>query len=70
MQPFLSLKEHHFKHIGIDRRIIFKWTLRKYGGRLWPGFIWLRMVTSGKALAGSHENDTEPSASIKCREFH
>jgi hypothetical protein len=27
-----------------------KWILRKYGGRVWTGFIWLRIGTGGRFL--------------------
>jgi hypothetical protein len=27
----------------IDGRIILKWFVRRYGGRVWTGFIWLRI---------------------------
>jgi hypothetical protein len=36
------------KYIGIGERIILKWILRKLGGRISNGFIWLRMGTTGR----------------------
>jgi hypothetical protein len=33
-----------------DCRIILEWILGKYDGRLWAGFIWLRIGTSGGSL--------------------
>jgi hypothetical protein len=35
---------------GVDRRIILEWILGKYGGKLWSGFIYLRIGTSGGVL--------------------
>jgi hypothetical protein len=34
----------------MDERIVLEWILRGEGGKLWTGFIWLRMGTSGKLL--------------------
>jgi hypothetical protein len=34
-------------YITVDGRIILKWILGKQGGRLWTGFIWFRIETSG-----------------------
>jgi hypothetical protein len=31
-------------------RIILEWILRKHGRRVWTGFIWLRIGTSGRFL--------------------
>jgi hypothetical protein len=28
-------------------KIILKWILKEWGGRMWVGFIWLRTGTSG-----------------------
>jgi hypothetical protein len=39
-----------FKDVGIDRRIILKRFLKKYNGRAWTGFIWLRIGTSDDFL--------------------
>jgi hypothetical protein len=36
----------HSEGVGIDGRIILKWILRKMCGKLWTGFIWLRIGTS------------------------
>jgi hypothetical protein len=32
-------------YVGLDKRIILKWTLKKYGVRVWAGFIGLRIGT-------------------------
>jgi hypothetical protein len=31
-------------------RIVLKFTLKKKSGRLWTGFIWLRIWTNGRLL--------------------
>jgi len=36
--------------LGLDRRIILEWVLEKYGGKLWTGFISLRIGTGGGLL--------------------
>jgi hypothetical protein len=37
---FESLKGRgHSEELGVDGRIILKWILRKYGGRVWGGFM-------------------------------
>jgi len=36
--------------LGVDGKIILKCILGKYGGRVWTGFIWLRIWTSGAPL--------------------
>jgi hypothetical protein len=35
---------------GVDRRTISKEILGKQGRRLWTGFIWLRIGSSGRLL--------------------
>jgi hypothetical protein len=36
----------HLEYLGIARRIILEWILKKQGVRLWSGFMWLRMGSS------------------------
>jgi hypothetical protein len=48
-------------NLGVDCRIILEWSLDKYGGKVWIGFIWLRIET----VAGSCEHDNEPSGSVR-----
>jgi hypothetical protein len=34
----------------VDGRIILEWILKKWGEKVWTGFIWLRMGSSGELL--------------------
>jgi hypothetical protein len=36
--------------MGVDRRIILKWILGKWGYRVWIEFTWLRIQTGGGLL--------------------
>jgi hypothetical protein len=46
-----SLKEtDHFRDIGVDRRIILQWILRRQGLKMWTGLIWLKIGSSGRFL--------------------
>jgi hypothetical protein len=39
-----NLKERdHLEDVGVGRRIILKVILKKWDGRTWIGFLWLRM---------------------------
>jgi hypothetical protein len=39
-----SLNERdHFKDLGVERKIILKWILRKYDNRAWSKFISLKI---------------------------
>jgi hypothetical protein len=40
----------HSEDLGIDRKVILGWILRKERGEVWTGFIWLRVGTSGRLL--------------------
>jgi hypothetical protein len=35
---------------GIDGKIVLKYILNKYSVRMWTGFIWLKIGTSGGVL--------------------
>jgi hypothetical protein len=37
-------------YLAIDRRTILDWTLKKYGEKVWTGYILLRIETSGGIL--------------------
>jgi hypothetical protein len=48
---FENLKgRNHLEDLGFNEGIILKWILGKYGGKVWIGFIWLRIGTSGGLL--------------------
>jgi hypothetical protein len=36
--------------LGVDGEIILEWILGKECGKLWTGFIWLRIGTNGGLL--------------------
>jgi hypothetical protein len=36
--------------LGANVNIILEWILRKHGGKLWTGFIWLRIGTGDGLL--------------------
>jgi hypothetical protein len=41
-----SLEEgDHSQDLGVDGRIILEWMLGKSAGKVWAGFIWLRIGT-------------------------
>jgi hypothetical protein len=40
----------NLEDLGVDGRIIFEWSLGKYGGKVWTGFICPRTGTSGVLL--------------------
>jgi hypothetical protein len=46
--------------LDVDGKIILKWILYKYGGKVWTGFFWLRI----EMLIGSYEYTL-----LKCSEF-
>ena len=46
-----SLRERDLvEDLGTVERIISIQILKKYGGRIWTGLIWLRIETSGRLL--------------------
>jgi hypothetical protein len=48
--PNLKGKDRLEDAHGRDGRIILEWILEKQGGKLWIGFIWLKIGTSGRLL--------------------
>jgi hypothetical protein len=43
-------RRDHLQYLVVDRMIILKWILGKYGGKEWTGFIWLRIGISSELL--------------------
>jgi hypothetical protein len=41
---------NHSEDLGADVKIILEWILEKYGGKVWPECIWLRIGTNGGLL--------------------
>jgi hypothetical protein len=37
-------------NLGTDMKVILKWILGNWGGKVWTDFIWLRTGTSGGQL--------------------
>lgn len=37
-------------NLDVGEKIIIKWTLKEYSVRLWAGFGWLRIESSGRSL--------------------
>jgi hypothetical protein len=40
----------HSEDVGLEGRIMLEWFLRKYGGKVWIGHIWLKIGTSSGLL--------------------
>jgi len=40
----------HLDDLCVDERIILEWILGSWGGKMWTGFVWLRIGTNGKLL--------------------
>jgi hypothetical protein len=57
--------EDNLEDPEVDGRIILEWILEKRSVRMWTGFIWVKVATSGGLL----EYSNEPSGSIKGGEF-
>jgi hypothetical protein len=37
-------------NLDVGRKIILEWIFKKWGLRMWIGFIWIRIGTSGRLL--------------------
>jgi hypothetical protein len=49
-----NLKERdHLEELGIDVKVILEWILGKWGGKMWIGFIWLRIRKQWRALVNT-----------------
>jgi hypothetical protein len=46
----LKSRDHSEDQEAADERTMSEWILRKEGGGVWTGFIWLRIGTSGGLL--------------------
>jgi hypothetical protein len=44
---FENVKGRDHSEIGVDVKIILECILRKWGGKVWSGCIWLGIRTSG-----------------------
>jgi hypothetical protein len=53
----------HSEDLGVDERIL-EWIVMEYVRKVWTGFIWLRIRTSGCC-----EHGNELSGSVIGREF-
>jgi hypothetical protein len=38
------------KDLDVDGRIILEWIVKKYVGRVWTGFIWLKLGSNDRLL--------------------
>jgi hypothetical protein len=43
-------RREHSEDLGVDGKITSECILEKYGGKVWTGFIWLRIGTTGGLL--------------------
>jgi hypothetical protein len=54
MQTIIRLenlkRSDHLEYVRVDGKIILKWILGEWGGKVWTGCIWLRIRTIGGLL--------------------
>jgi hypothetical protein len=43
-------RSYHSEDLDVDGRITLEWILEKYDGKVWTGFMWLRIGTSDGLL--------------------
>jgi hypothetical protein len=43
-------EKRSLEDLGADGKIILEWILGKWGGKMWTGWFWLRLGTSGELL--------------------
>jgi hypothetical protein len=44
------MERAHFEELGVDRRIILIWIFKKWDGKVWTGWLWLRIETCDALL--------------------
>jgi hypothetical protein len=57
--------KNHSEDLGVDGKIISEWILWTQDGKMRPGFIWLKIGTSGTSC----EHGNEPQRSIRGGKF-
>jgi hypothetical protein len=44
---------NHLEDLGVGRKMVLKWTLQEQYGRVWTGFIWLRIGNMDSIRGGN-----------------
>jgi hypothetical protein len=55
----------HSEQISVDGKVILKWILGKYGGKVWTGVFWLRI----RNTRGFYEESDESLGSTQGEKF-